>query len=106
MAGSTEQVHVAYGDEELVVAGTAVGFTAAELTASVGGLSAPCTLVVFQCGTNPMRMLYSGGTPTASTGIRLLANEVYSIEGKENIAAARFIREASSSTISAIFHRS
>lgn len=72
------------GDAELTVGVNAVGLP---------NIPAVANVATVQVQAQPVRMRLSGGAPTAVLGIAWAAGDLFEIEGRELIQAARFIRE-------------
>lgn len=90
-AGSTESI---------TVADTAIGFTTSKILvdSQVGPVKA--SRAVFKIETAPVRFTEDGTAPVASTtGILASIGDIVTIDGKENVAAFRAIRDTSTSGV-------
>lgn len=92
---------VAFDDEPITVAATAIGVTAA--TAKLGETDA-ATRAVFTVETAQIRYRYDGTAATASVGHIAEAGEAFVIEGTGNIDNLSMIRTgATSATVHATY---
>lgn len=71
------------GYEDITVADTAIGLTP----------PTPADGAIVQVQANPVRMRADGGDPTATSGVRWVANDIFAILGLANLRIVRFIRE-------------
>jgi len=83
--------------EQLTVAGTSVGITAATLTTPSGGR--PLALCVARLETAQIRFRVDGTAPTASVGTVLEPGDVLTLPRIEDARAARFIRTGATSGV-------
>ena len=105
----------ASGFEQITVAGTAIGFTTAQLVvvsttnAGEGGTSYTSTKTAFEAyitnETNEIRWTCDGTTPTSTVGHVLAAGSGLMLTGYQNLKNFRAIRTGSSATLSVTFFR-
>lgn len=81
-----------YDKEEITVAATAIGLTAAKLTTTPKPKEA-----FIQCETAQVRYYYDGSTPTSSSGILLNPFDTVRIKGYSNLNNILFIRTGATS---------
>ena len=83
---------IGYDSEEITVADTAIGLTAAKLTTATKPKE-----VFIQCETAQCRYYYHGSNPTSSSGYLLNPYDTVRIKGTVNLNNFRAIRTGSSS---------
>ena len=82
--------------EQITVAGTAVGFTAATIAPS-GATNTPATMATVTVETAPVRYRTDGTAPTASVGTLLNIGDRITVWGQGDVAAIQFIRTTGTS---------
>jgi len=89
-----------YDKEEITVADTAIGLTAAKLTTAVK----PKEAYIF-CETGQVRYYYDGSTPTSSSGFILNPYDSLRVKGLPNLTNIRFIRVLVSAKLTVCYER-
>jgi hypothetical protein len=98
-----DRYYTAYDYEDVTIAGTSIGFTAAKLKPADKAYRADLVSVGIECpASSPcdIRMTLDGvTTPTASVGLLLEADTVFDLYGYDNLKNARFIRTGANSAV-------
>ena len=89
--------------EQITVAGTAVGFTAA--TFNPGGGAGPAKQALIECETAQLRYTTDGTTPTATVGHLLNIGDRFVIYGNDDVTAFRAIRVGASGQLNVTYMR-
>lgn len=94
-----DERYIAVGDEQITVADTAIGCSAAQLNKHPDR-------IVCRVETAQIRFRIAGTAPTSSVGTQLEAGDELTIDGNLNIERARFIRTGSTSaTLNVIYFK-
>lgn len=89
-------------DEQITVAGTAIGFTATKLD-PVGG-ARQATIAVCILETADIRYRVNGSSPTSSVGMLVKSGSSFTITGHDQLLAFSAIRTGSSATLSCTYY--
>ena len=94
------------GDSNAItVSSTALGVTAAKVTISqAGGFHKRCVRVFVTVESNPIRVLWSGNTPTTSVGHLVQAGETFTVEGEGNVGKLLMIATGSDATVNVSYY--
>jgi hypothetical protein len=85
---------IASSFESITVSTVSIGVTAALLTEDAGnGKVLRASKVFLSVETNPVRLRWDGGDPTAALGHLLTAGTSIEIEGEKNVRQLRMIRQ-------------
>jgi hypothetical protein len=86
----------AFDHEAITVSSSAIGPTEATRlhSSGVGANSADISVE-----TNNIRIRYDGSDPTAATGHQITAGTLFTLEGADNIANLKMIRETADATV-------
>lgn len=101
-------IRITYASEQITVAASAIGFTAATISPTCTGCpinQLRATTAICTVATDSIRILSSGTTPTASLGLVVIAGGSFTVYGYTDIANFRAIRVTNTATIDCQYSR-